>query len=93
MGENICTLAIKGVAAMGDPILPGHRRWEEFVGRLCGPAFCDWGKDSWTCHGDLRFTRKLLLEMGLSPDAVAVSVQYYKNHGGYCDCEVVFNVR
>ncbi|MHB8510007.1 MAG: DUF2695 domain-containing protein [Candidatus Dormibacteria bacterium] len=76
---------------IGDPILPRDHRWEAFLERLSGPGFCAW-QETWTCHGDLRFTKKVLAEMGLSPQAIAVSLQYFMNHGGYCDCEVVMNV-
>jgi len=74
------------------PIMPMDDRWEEFVGRLSGPGCCDWKEESWTCHGDLRFTMSLLKEMGLTDGAVTTSIQYFKDHGGYCDCEVVLNV-
>jgi hypothetical protein len=30
--------------------------------------------------------------MGLSRGAIAASLSYFEEHGGYCDCEVLFNV-
>jgi hypothetical protein len=33
-----------------------------------------------------------MLHMGLSREAVAASLAYFDEHGGYCDCEAVFNV-
>jgi Protein of unknown function (DUF2695) len=30
--------------------------------------------------------------MGLSEVAIEVCMAYFEDHGGYCDCEVVFNV-
>ncbi len=78
---------------VSDPILPGHPRWEEFLDRLCGPDCMDVVVDeSWNCFGDLRFSERVLGEMGVSGPALAVNIQYFKNHGGYCDCEVVLNV-
>ena len=91
---NIRTLPGGGSMAVAiEPIMPRGDRWEEFLDRLCGPAYCNWKEESWTCHGDLRFTRALLVEMGLSTPAINVSLQYFQDHGGYCDCEVVLNVR
>jgi len=75
-----------------EPVLPRHPRWGEFLERLCGPDGCHFRGQRWTCHGDLRFTRAILVAMGLSEPAVRVSLAYLRDHGGYCDCEVVFNV-
>jgi Protein of unknown function (DUF2695) len=75
------------------PILPRHPRWEEFLDRLYGPEGCNF-KTTWTCFGgtDKRFSREILTRMGLSDRAIAVSLAYFEDHGGYCDCEVVLNV-
>ena len=75
-----------------EPLLPRHPRWDEFIDRLEGPEGCDFHPDHWTCHGDLRAATAILGRMGLTERAVRVSVAYFKDHGGYCDCEVVFNV-
>jgi hypothetical protein len=77
---------------VADLILPRHPRWKQFVARLAGADACNFGEDSWTCFGDLRFTRRILAEMGIRPAPIEVCVAYFKDHGGYCDCEVVINV-
>ena len=74
------------------PIIPGHPRWEEFLDRLCGSAACDFRAERWTCFGDTRFSRAILLSMGLSEAAVERTLAIYRRRGGHCDCEVVFNV-
>ncbi len=77
-----------------EPILPHHPRWEEFIDRLSGPEGCNFTGTKWTCFGgeDKRFSRRILADMGLPEDAIAVSLAYFEDHGGHCDCEVVFNV-
>jgi len=77
---------------IADLILPRHPRWNEFVARLAGPNGCNFGEQSWTCFGDLRFTRQILAQMGMRPAPIDVCIAYFKDHGGYCDCEVIFNV-
>jgi hypothetical protein len=75
-----------------EPVLPRHPRWGEFLERLAGPGACDFHRDRWTCFGDLRFTNRILRDMGLDVRAIEISTAYFKDHGGYCDCEVIFNV-
>jgi hypothetical protein len=73
-------------------MLPRHRRWNRFVDRLVGAEGCDVQPAHWTCFGDLRFTKKILEDMGLDEASIQVSITYFKDHGGYCDCEVLLNV-
>ena len=78
-------------------IRPGDPRWSEFIERLAGPEGCDFREDpawSWVCHGgrDKRFSAAILAAMGFSPAAIRASLSYFERQGGYCDCEVVFNV-
>jgi hypothetical protein len=75
-----------------EPILPRHPLWEEFTTRLTSKEGCDVHDDHWTCYGDLRAARAILGRMGLAESAIEVSLAYFKNHGGYCDCEVLMNV-
>ncbi len=74
------------------PLLPRHALWNEFLERLAGPEACNFRNDQWTCFGDLRFTQRLLRDMGMDEHSIEVSVAYLEDHGGYCDCEVVFNL-
>jgi len=82
----------KNPGATCEPLLPGHPRWDEFVDRLSGREACNFHSDRWTCFGDLRFTKRILRQMGLDELSIDVSTTYFKDHGGYCDCEVIFNV-
>ena len=46
-------------------------------------------KTTWTCHGDLRATKKFCDKHRLFFPTVEKVLQ---SRGGYCDCEVLFNV-
>jgi len=74
------------------PILPRHPRWGEFIDRLAGPEACNFHGDRWTCFGDLRFSVNILREMGVDNPSIEVAIAYFNDHGGFCDCEVIFNV-
>jgi hypothetical protein len=76
----------------GEPILPRHPRWDEFIERLAGPEGCDFQNDQWTCSGELELTKRILREMGLEESSIDVSASYFKDHSAYCDCEVVINI-
>ena len=70
--------------------------WGEFFDRLEGPEGCDFSEDgSWTCSGkgDFPLTRKLFGDMELSENQIEECIAHFAKHGGYCDCEVVFNGR
>ena len=76
-----------------------HPRWGEFCERLGGPEGCDFKKDKkgeihWKCAGgrDKSLATKILRKMGLTLREVAESFAYFEEHGGYCDCEILFNV-
>jgi len=74
-----------------------HSKWEEFCARLEGEEGCDFkkneeGRVTWKCGGgnDKSFAIAILKEMGnIDIDA---SISYFDEHGGYCDCEILFNV-
>jgi len=67
-------------------------RWEEFLERLAGPEACNFQTDSWTCFGDLRFSTRILREIGLDEPSIDATTVYFKGRGGYCDCEVIIHV-
>jgi len=75
-----------------------HPRWREFLGRLEGPEGCNFreedGKTVWNCGGgrDKSLSDAILRSMGLTKQAVWASFDYFDEHGGHCDCEVIFNV-
>jgi len=65
---------------------PDHPQWQAFIKQLCGPtALGETG-----CLNDLRYSRRILKTM--KQIDVAVSIAFFKDHGGCCDCEVVMNV-
>lgn len=69
-----------------------HARWEEFCERLAGPEGCNFSDDGWLCAGgrDKTFATAILESMGGID--VAASLSYFERNGGYCDCEILFNV-
>jgi hypothetical protein len=89
------------------PMTREHPRWEEFCARLEGPEGCDFRSDcergvgdTWYCASSNpefpemahTLSRSILMKMGLSHEEIAASLAYFKEHGGYCDCEVLMNV-
>ena len=50
----------------------------------------------WTCHGDLRqsiATIAFMETLDITEDIdVDGTISYFQANGGYCDCEVLFNV-
>ena len=74
-----------------------HERFEAFCERLEGPEGCNFkedenGKITWKCKGGKNkdFAEKILRTMeGIDVEG---TLQYFEQHGGYCDCEIVFNV-
>lgn len=63
----------------------GHPRWLEFLERQASET------TTRGCDG-LSHARRILPQMGFSLEEVAASLEYFKQHGGLCDCEVVMNV-
>lgn len=79
---------------------PGHRRWNEFLTRLEGSEGCAFRKKAiagrpqftWKCNGgkDKQKSVEILKKMGgVDVDA---TLRYFEAHGGFCDCQVLFNV-
>ena len=78
------------------PMTSDHPRWTEFIKRLEGPEGCDFkendeGKITWSCKGgtDKSFAISILKTM--QDIDIPGSVRWFDAHGGYCDCEIVFN--
>ena len=72
---------------------PEHPLWGEFCERLEGPEGCNFTPDlKWTCKGgnDKSFATAILKHMG--DIDIPVSIKYFDDHGGHCDCEILFNV-
>ena len=73
-----------------------HPQWAEFISRLKGPEGCNLrvenGKAVWDCDsGTSKDKARTILERMGGID-VAASLKYFENRGGYCDCEILFNV-
>ena len=71
---------------------PGHPRWGEFVVKLSRSLIVTDTK--WRCDGDrhYRYTKQVMGEMGYGEIDIAETLQFFQAHGGFCDCEVMFNV-
>jgi hypothetical protein len=76
-----------------------HPRWTEFFQRLEGPEACNFRKDGtgetvWSCGGGRSKAHaiKILLAMDATVAEVVDSCFYFESHGGFCDCEILFNV-
>jgi hypothetical protein len=75
-----------------------HPRWNEFTQRLGGPEGCNFhddpatGQMAWTCEGgsDKTLAAAILAKMGGID--VPASLEYFEENGGFCDCEILFNV-
>ena len=73
---------------------PSHKRWDEFVQRMEGPEGCNFRMEKdqllWKCPGGA--AKAILKSMGFGRKAVLESLTYSEEYGGFCDCEIVFNV-
>jgi len=82
-------------------------RWKEFLSRMEGKEGCNFREDPkkletrkesarfgkprivWNCEHTLNIASRLLRKMGFDVES---SLTYFRSRGGYCDCEVLFNV-
>jgi hypothetical protein len=74
---------------------------EEEFDALCewlrGPTGCNFQQQipgdiesiTWTCDGTLKLTRQWMRAHGVDAE---VNIPELKERGGYCDCEVLFNI-
>ncbi len=46
---------------------------------------------TWKCYHDYRFTKKIL-KAHFKKVNVNKFIEFCKKNGGYCDCEILFNV-
>jgi hypothetical protein len=65
-------------------LTPTSPRWNEFLGQLSEAVL------SAGCKDDFAHAKRIMGEMG----AVNIpgSLSYFKQHGGYCDVEILLNV-
>jgi hypothetical protein len=82
---------------------PGNPRWEEFIGRLEGPEGCNFQAEydegevivdtvTWACGGGEDKSKAAAILNTMPEIDVAASLNFFEQHGGFCDCEIVFNV-
>ena len=90
----------KTALAMG-PMTVEHEQWAEFIEALLDEDGIDFliRRDDkvsaiWKCDRTDAFpvSRRILAEMGLTRNEVEQSISYFRSNGGFCDCEVFFNV-
>jgi hypothetical protein len=84
---------------VGTPVMmPRHPRWDEFIKRLNGPEGCNFRRETigakWNCDASTRrpHARRILKRMGFDDLEILASLAYFSMHGGFCDCEILFNV-
>lgn len=75
---------------------PDHPKWSEFIERLCGSEGCDFRGEGleaqWNCGGGRDQSKATAILKKMGNINIEESLDYFTKHGGYCDCEIVFNV-
>lgn len=78
---------------------PNHARWDEFSELLAGPGYCNFrekgaGDHTWDCDNthNRPLARRALASMGATLEDIENSLADFSQHGGHCDCEILFNV-
>lgn len=78
---------------MSTLMTPEHPLWEDFIERLSGPEGCNFKDDlTWQCDGGRSRPRAVRILLSMDDIDVEGSLAYFDRHGGYCDCEIIFNV-
>jgi hypothetical protein len=78
---------------------PQNPRWELFADALY--RMMEWNEHTWKCDGDKghnpehpehvhRYAKTVMGLMGGID--IEKSLAFFEEHGGYCDCEILFNV-
>jgi hypothetical protein len=58
---------------------PDQPLWDDFIEKLSNKS----------CNHDLSSSIAILSQMDFDVDD---SLEYFRDHGGYCDCEVLLNI-
>ena len=61
----------------------------DYVFEKCNFHTGDDGRETWTCDNKLTFTKEFIDKDGSDWNEVKRELE---GHGGYCDCEIIFNV-
>ncbi len=84
-GSNMANVQKQKANRPIGPMTVEHEQWDEFIDSLVDAGGCD-GTDAFP------IARRILTEMGLTAGEVEQSISYFKQHGGFCDCEIFLNV-
>ena len=85
----------KGKSMTMEILTPKSRRWDEFADALFAVTRVPGNPDEWLCDGDAgehvyRYAKAVMTKMGNID--IAGTLAFFREHGGYCDCEILFNV-
>ena len=68
-------------------LMPGGERWEEFCRRLCSAMDSSGG-----CAGGTNKDNAIAVMREMGGVEIEATLEYFEDHGGYCDCEILLNV-
>lgn len=71
-----------------EAMTPSNPRWEEFtenLNRKVGEKGCKAGRDK-------TLATEVLKGMGFHNALLDASLVYFESHGGFCDCEIIYNI-
>lgn len=75
---------------------PQHQYWKSFMNKLKGPCgVCfdlEDGRATWHCNHTLTKTKAILCDYESDGIDVTATLDFFKQHGGICDCKVLFDV-
>ena len=71
---------------------PKHPQWNDFLERMqkACEVYDAEGQVGWVCDGTTKNARWVLERM--ADIDVEKSLTYFQQHGGFCDCEIGYNV-
>jgi hypothetical protein len=78
-------------------MMPDHPDWEEFLDLLSGSEGCNFrevrGEVVFDCDSSMdRPYARRILEKYFPDIDIEETLEVFELHGGYCDCEILFNV-
>lgn len=70
----------------------------QYLKLLEGPQGCNFhkghkGQTIWKCAGgnSTKLSRKILTKLDVAPSDTVRLLSFARKHGGFCDCEILFN--
>ena len=81
-------------------IKPSHPRWRDFFCGLEGPEGCNFVENepgnpesiTHRCLGGKDKSKAVAIMNEMGGLNIRGSLLYFEKHGGFCDCEILFNV-